>query len=438
MPRQPGVSFDDAKTNTRTERVRVTDLITLFKWPERKWVTVRFHPELHSYAMAWVKGKTKEGKEVKFPAHMRSYDPSTMEFDSTVYDPWNDLFLSEKDKKQDERVIQVSRKFYGNMIVRKLQSQMPNVLPKATPEEKQSGFKDKDSETWTCWSGFALPPGAIRKIQDLKGLNTVTSKKTDRTKEYSVTDIDFGCDVKILYDPDKPPATQYEVQLGERTPLTDEELNDLRWDTSILAPDIPDEATVKKDYEQWAERMGRIKKSSGKSRPIEDDDGDGFEDDPAPKRTRRAEPDDDETIDAPPKRKQRVEVDIEDDDIPPPPKRAKRPAEDDDAFGEDEPPKRAKRPAAVEDDGFDDEPAAKPKRRAAAVEDDDDAAPPKRAAGKKKPAVVEDDDDLPAIDADEIDDDPLGDDEPAPPKRTRRAEPDDEPDDEPAPPKRRR
>jgi hypothetical protein len=451
MPRQTGVSFDDAKTNTRTERVRVTDLITLFKWPEKKWVTVRFYPELHSYATGWVKTITKDKKEIKFPVPLRSYDPSTMEFDSTIYDPWNDLFLSEKDVDQKSRTIQVSRKFYGNMIVRKLQANLPEKLPKPTPEEKESGFKDKDSDTLTCWSAFALPPGAIRKIQELKGINTVESKKTGKTREYSVTDQTFGCDIKVYYDPDKSPAEQYTFQIGERTPLTDEELAMLRWDTASLEPNMPDEKTVRADYEQWAARNGR-KVSSARKAASEEDDEDGFEEEPkrggkrrsseddedekparsgkrraaepeeedddleeTPKRSsgkRRVEPEDDDDIETPPKRnnKRRTDpVDEDDTEEEETPKRGgKRKVEEDDDDGFDEPPKRGgKRNTADDEDELDEPPKRSGKRRAEPEDDDgfEDEKPKRSTGGKKKP--VEDDDDLADDDAfDEDDDEP--------------------------------
>lgn len=451
MPRQTGVSFDDAKTNTRPERVRVSDLITLFKWPEKKWVTVRFYHELHSYATAWVDSKTKDGKKTKFPAPLRSYDPSTMEFDSTIYDPWNDLFLAEKEKEQKERVIQVSRKFYGNMVVRKLQSAQPAKLPKPTAEEMESGFKDKDSETWTCWSAFALPPGAIRKIQELKGINTVESKKTGKTREYSVTDPMYGCDIKVYFDPEKSPAEQYTFQIGERTPLTEEELACLRWDTSNLEPNMPDEKTVRADYEQWAKRNGRKVSASKAAAEESDDDGFDEDEDDKPKRSnkrraepedddddepeekpkrsnkRRAEPEDDDLEDTPKSSNKRraADLDDEDDEDAPPKRNNKRRADpdDEDDIEEEEKPKRGGKRKVEEDDddGFDDEPPKRggkrntaddedeldepPKRsgkRRAEPEDDDgfDDEPPKRSGGKKRP--VEDDDDL---DEDAIDED---------------------------------
>lgn len=452
MARQAGVSFDDAKTNTRPERTRITDLITLFKWPERKWVTVRFYPELHSYATGWVKSKTKDGKAVKFPAVLRSYDPATMEFDSTIYDPWYELYLAEKDVKQDERMIQVSKKFYGNMIVRKLQNGKPEKPSKPTPEEKESGFKEKDSETWTCWSAFALPPGAIGKIKELKGLNVVESRKTGKSREYAVTDLDFGCDVKVYFDPDKDPASQYTFQLGERTAITDEELADLRWDTSNLEPNIPDEKTVRADYEQWAKRNNRRPVAA----PVGDDDDDGFgtsskrgskrrddsdEDEVEEIRSsgkrRAAEPEDDGFDDEPPKRGGKRSAEPEDDDAEPPKRGRRAAAQSDDDLDDAEPPKRGRRTAEPEDDDLDDVPA-RGKRRAAPADDDGfDDEPPKRSSGKraapadddgfddeppkrggKRSAPKDDDDDLDSVSADDPDDAPFDEDEP--PKRRRR------------------
>jgi hypothetical protein len=210
MAKRQSIGFDDARDAGGDKPKRVSDIITVYKIPEKKWTAVRFHPEIHCYATAWVKTKNKEGKPTKFPALLRSFDPITQEFDSTIKDPWYEFSQKERadEVDQKDRLIQVSKKFYGNMIVRKLQAQKPERTPKPEAEEIESGYKHKDSDTWTDWSAFALPPGLIRAIKELRDLNTVESK-SGATTAYSVTDIKYGCDIKIYFDPDQSPANQY-------------------------------------------------------------------------------------------------------------------------------------------------------------------------------------------------------------------------------------
>lgn len=352
MAKRQAIGFDDARDAGGDKPKRVSDIITIYKIPEKKWTAVRFHPEIHCYATAWVKTKNKEGKLTKFPAVLRSFDPITQEFDSTIKDPWYEFAQKERadEVDQKDRLIQISKKFYGNMIVRKLQAQKPERTPKPEPEEIESGYKSKDSDTWTDWSAFALPPGLIRAIKELRELNTVESK-SGATTAYSVTDIKYGCDIKIYFDPDQSPANQYKIQLGDQTPLTEEELASLRWDTSDLESEPPSEQKVMKDFADWQRKMGLVK-------------GGDEDDDDAPRRSsgRRSfdEGDDDDT----PRRSSRRE-EAEDEDTP---RRPRRSFDENEGDSEDRPTRRA---PADESEG--DEPA--PRRRAAVDENDEEPTP---------------------------------------------------------------
>ncbi|QBQ74622.1 hypothetical protein BcepSauron_242 [Burkholderia phage BcepSauron] len=446
MARQKGTDFDNINTNgNKRDKVKVTDVVTLFKFPEKKWVTLRLYGDIHSYATAWVKTKTKDGKSTKFPIDLPSYDPTTQTFDSTKYDPWYEFSQQERDNnvERDDQMIQVGRKFYMNALLRHLQKQQPSTKIRPTSTEKETGFKDKDSDTWTPWQVLALSPGLIGKIRELKGLNTVTSKKTGATKTYNVSDEKFGRDIRILYDSTKSPGDQYQVVPGDsRTPMTEEELSFLRWDTSALASEPPSDEETKKEFESWAKRNG-IKLKSGKRRDEEDIDED---EDESPKKGKskktttskkkqvEEDDEDDEDLDG-----DDDGLDEDEDDEPAPKKGKKAPAkgkkvveeDDDDDLDEDE----------DEDEDEDDEPAPKKGKKAAPAkgkkkqvdeddededdedlddDEDDEPAPKKGKAvkGKKKP-VEEDDEDE---DDDDLDEDEDEDDEPAP-KKSKKAAP---------------
>lgn len=498
MAKQRSVSFDDAKTNSRSEKVKVTDLVNLLKLPEKKWVTGRLYGGLNSYATGWVVYKKKEGGgKGKFPVNLRSWDPQSGTFDSTVYDPWFGLWQKEKDEgvAKEKMTIQLNKKFYADFLLRSAQRQAPSTLTKPTRAERESGFKDKDSDTWTPWTVFAMPPSLVEKVKELKGLNVVRSKKSG-SKAYSVADEAYGCDVRIYYDSEKSPADQYQIQLGERTPLTEEELALLRYDTSNLVTEQTDEE-VKRDFESFCRRAGieldeepkrkqRSKKRdedeeededrpkrSSKRRSSDDDEDD--EDEDQPKRSkRRADPDEDEDEDdEPPKKRGKASRDDDDeldDDDEPSKKRGSKSSrdedeDDDDQDDDDDEPRRgkgktgtgsassaksrSKRAAAEDDDDGDDDSdgdeddegvsaksKSSKKRRPDPDEDEDDDEPAPKKRGKK---VVEDDDDL-----DDEDEPPKkrgkkvveedDDDEPAPKRSSKkRPDPDEDEDDEPAP-----
>lgn len=475
MATKRSVSFDDAKTNSRTEKIKVTDLISLVKLPEKKWVTGRLYGGLNSYATGWVNYKNKEGKKGKFPVNLRSYDPTTGQFDSTIYDPWFALWQREKDEgvPKEKMTIQINKKFYADFLLRSAQRQQPSTLTKPTRAERESGFKDKDSDTWTPWTVFAMPPTLVEKVKELKGLNLVRSKSSG-TKAYSVADAKYGCDVRIYFDDEKSPADKYQIQLGDRTPLSEEELALLRYDTSNLAVEQTDEE-VKRDFESFCKRAGieldeepKRKRSKRRDEDEDEDDqpkrskrrsSDDEDEDDAPKRSsKRRDPDDeDDEEDMPKRSKRRADPDDEDEQ---PKRSSKRRASDEDDEDEDEPPKkRGKKPVEDDDDDLDDEPA--PKKRGKAKDDDDDDQDddddaPRRgksktstsssssAKGRSKRAAEEDEDDgLDDSDEDEedvksskkrrADPDDEDDDEPTPKKRGKFVDPDDEDDDEPAP-----
>jgi hypothetical protein len=482
MAKQRSVSFDDAKTNSRSEKVKVTDLVNLLKLPEKKWVTGRLYGGLNSYATGWVNYKKKDGGgKGKFPVNLRSWDPQSGSFDSTIYDPWFALWQKEKDEgvAKEKMTIQINKKFYADFLLRSAQRQAPSTLTKPTRAERESGFKDKDSDTWTPWTVFAMPPSLVEKVKELKGLNVVRSKKSG-SKAYSVADEAYGCDVRIYYDGEKSPADQYQIQLGERTPLTEEELALLRYDTSNLVTEQTDEE-VKRDFEGFCKRAGielddePKRKQRSKKRDEDEDD-----EDEQPKRSKRRSSDEDEDEDEEdrPKRSSKrrpdPDEDEDDDDEPASKKRGKpsRDDDDDDLDDEDEPPKkRGSKSSRDEDeddddqDDDDDEPrrgkgktgtssasSAKGRSKRASEEDDDDGdddsdededdegvSAKSKSNKKRRPDPDEDDEDEddepPKKRGKASRDDEDEDDEPAP-KRTskkRRPDPDEDEDDEPAP-----
>ncbi len=424
------MDLDDAKTSTRKEREpSVSDLCAVYKFPERKWVSIRLTPGLFSTAGYWIEVKKKDGGTTKFYLNAPSYDSKAQELDSTKVDPWRDYAAHEKqalanidrnDKAAFEEFrkgqqVQFTQSWFMEALIRSKQKTLPDRLPKPTAEERKTGFKDKDSDSLTAYEVVRLGKSLLGKIQELKGLNVI-ERKDGSVQAYAVNHPKFGRDIRVYYDSKKAPADQYQVQLGEkRTPLTEEEMEMLKWNLEAATTvKSEDEESIMANFNSWATRMG-IKVPKKKTRKDVDEDED-FDEDEAPKKKK-------------PSRKQ-VEVDDEDEDE----------GFDDDEDDEDEPPrkskkapaKKSKRPADEDeddedDDDFDDEDDED--------DDDEDDEPPrkskkpvaKKASAKKskKPADDEDDFDDEDDEDDEDEDEDEGfddeDDEDEPPRKSKKA-----------------
>ena len=445
------MDLDDAKTSRGdSKQPDVGDLTEIYKFPEKKWVTIRLGSGLFSKSGYWVKTKKRDGSPGKFLVACLSYDPVAQERDSTIPDPWRDFAASEmagmsredmKDKAARQRLhIEYSQSWFMNAIIRSIQKQLPERMPKPTPAERKSGFKDKDSDSVTAYRVIRLGKSLLGKIQELKGLNTV--EKNGAVKAFSVNDPRYGRDLRVYYDSTKAPADQYQVQLGEkRTPLTEEEQSMLTWDLAsacAMPTDGMDDnekkkvyAAQQKNFDEWATKMG-IKLKKARKDVDEDEDFDDEEEDEAPKARKGKKP-------APKKSRDDDDDDFDDEEEEEAPKSKKRkPVEDDeDDFDDDDeeeeapkskkkPAPKGKKPPVDEDDDFDDEddsdsdddddfdddeeeapkskkkPAAKAKGKKPPVDDDDEEAPKsKKKPAPKKKVVEEDDDDF---DDDDFDD----------------------------------
>lgn len=429
-----------------------SDRLSVYKFPDKKWVTVRLYPGMVTTAGYWVTTKKKDGSRGRFFAPCISFDPETHECDESKADPWRDAAkqlntYSDDKSKPNEKVISYQRTGWINAIIRAEQSKEPGTLPKHTKAERESGMKDKDSESWTPAYAVRMTKTLVERVQGLKGTNTHHNKKTGETASYQMSDMRYGCDLMIKYDKDAAPASQYDVQKSDRSPLTEEEKAYLLQDLSLLVDEPVSEEEVVKDFESWAKRNEveidmptKSKKSKAqdedlkkkKGRVVEDEDDEDEDDEdeaPAPKKSskkpaaksKKVVDEDDEDDD---------DLDDEDEDDEPAPKskaksKGKKVVEEDDEDEDED----------LDDEDEDDEPAPKKKGKPVAAkskgkskiaaseeddedeedEDDEDEEPaPKKGKkvaapvkGKKKPVVEEDEDD-------DLDDDEEDEDEPAP------------------------
>lgn len=410
-----------------------------FKSVEGKWVTFRLFGDIMSFGNYWIAGVNKQGVKKRFPQACPSFNYLTGQRESGKYDPWWEVEQHERNGSEDNKseTVQFTRSFFINAIVRSEQDNEPAKIRK-TPEEAESGFKDKDSSSWTPVKVLRMPPSLLQKIQELKPLNSVKFKNGS-IKCFDVTHPIYGRDIQVKFDDSASPANKYSIQLGmKRTPLTEEEKEYLTYDLDALYY-VPKEEEVKRSFEVWAKRSGYSKKVEDETednfdmdkseeedeaptpvkKPLkkpakkivqEDEDGDDFDED-----------DEDEEVDVPLKKgSKKIKKVVEDDDDEeeektPVKKSAKRKQEEDEEdipdFDEDE----DEEDSEEEEDETPKKPVKKPVKKAPVkkvveeededdFEDDDDSDQeeeeerPKKPVKKptKKPAkkVVDEEDDF--------------------------------------------
>ena len=392
MPR--GSDMDSVVVRNSNNSFRMSDVVNMLEYPTKNgkpgWVTVRLFGPVYSDAFFWVKAKL--GSTKSFRAPCRCYDPETHQCVPEKYDPWYDEYRRECDEETDRknRLISYSRYFYMQAIVRRLQDNMP-ATNRITAEEKKTGFKDPDSDSYTPVVVVQLTPKVFKAIQDMKEDNVVRMKSGTK-KAYNVSDEKFGRDIMLKKDTSAgvSPGDIYQVKLAVdsgRTPLTEEEKAYLTWDmNTIYAPEVS-EAQAKQDFESWARRMGLVKRKVESQVEEDDDDTDDFEEErPAPKLKKSS-------------KKPPVDEDVEDDDL-----------DDEEEEEEERPAPKKKSPAKkppVEDDDedFDDDDEDEDDFDDDDEEEEERPAPKKKPASKKKPVEEDDDEDEDFEDDDDDDDD---------------------------------
>lgn len=349
-----------------------------FKSVEGKWVTFRLFGDIMSFGNYWIAGVNKQGVKKRFPQACPSFNYLTGQRESGKYDPWWEVEQHERNGSEDNKseTVQFTRSFFINAIVRSEQDNEPAKIRK-TPEEAESGFKDKDSSSWTPVKVLRMPPSLLQKIQELKPLNSVKFKNGS-IKCFDVTHPIYGRDIQVKFDDSASPANKYSIQLGmKRTPLTEEEKEYLTYDLDALYY-VPKEEEVKRSFEVWAKRSGYSKK-------VEDETEDNFD----------------------------MDKSEEEDEAPAPVKKSlKKPAkkivqedEDGDDFDEDD-----------EDEEVDVALKKGSKKIKKVVEEDDEEeekAPVKKSAKRKQ---EEDEEDIPDFDEDEDEEDSEEEEDEAPKK----------------------
>ena len=250
----------------RNDNANLEDLFELFDFRSatKGYVAIRLLP----YSMLpikrhWIHALNKEKKPTAFPKMCVEFNPddTNKPLKGRVC-PYCKL---EHGPMRENYPAHYEEFMLANAIIRPLQESTRINRKKFTPAEKKTGIKDVTSESATPVRIVRLPMGVARRIKEMAELNGGKH----------VNDAKKGIDVLIKYDPKaKSAGDTYRLERGDRTPLTAEELEYLRYDLEPFE-EIYD-ALGRTDS---AAAMADLKKSTLIGGGSRDDDDDEDEDD---------------------------------------------------------------------------------------------------------------------------------------------------------------
>ena len=355
MAKRRGFGSISPQTGSK-DKLKMDDLVDLYQLSseaKNTWVNLRFLPtDMLPVKTHWIKILAgKEKKEVKIPKLCVSFDPDAEGTPKEgTHCPYCELTQGGEDS-----TCQTSVAYYANAIIRDIQEDEPRKKVKPTTKERKSGMIEKGSKAWTPVRVVRMPNGLAGKLDGLTERNIVKSKnKKINGKVFPIDHEKYGIDIAIKYDPKAAGAEKYQLDKGERSPLTEEEQEYLYWDLSDdlyekLGLESTDEA--KKEFKRLDFVGGEEidddededddddddigfaskKKKGKKRRPVDDDDDDDEddddddEDDDEPVRKKKKKPSKKPLKKKPSKKKKRPVDDDEDDDDEPVRKKKKKP-----------------------------------------------------------------------------------------------------------------
>jgi hypothetical protein len=207
------MGLGDAHPKSGSNDKRLDDLVDVVKLPDGKWVCVRVVPSsVFMIRTHWINIlASKSKREVRVPRICLGIHPD--ESPTKVKCPYDNVDS------------QTSDAYLLLVIDRSAQEDRPRKVT-STATERKTGFLDENSDSWTPIRVLRATPSLMTKIQELKDLNKVTTKRDGKrvSKTFHVDHEKYGIDINIKFRDSAKGTDKYQINTGERTPLTEEEL----------------------------------------------------------------------------------------------------------------------------------------------------------------------------------------------------------------------
>lgn len=232
--------FGSANPQTGGDKApRLDSLIDIWK-PGKKYQAIRLIGGVSSFYQYWIPIKTKTGKITRIPKYCLDWNPDTESFDG------------ENCPYKASGLLRGKHVYLTNAIIRDLQEAKPAKLPLLTKaeikahliDEEKVFLKEMGSKSWTPIRGILIPASVAARLKAQKDLNTRENPKTGEVRKYDLAHPRFGRDIQFMYDPDaQKGSAMYDLSMGKRSPLTEEELAYLRYPLNVVKTETPEEAS---------------------------------------------------------------------------------------------------------------------------------------------------------------------------------------------------
>ena len=242
-----------------TNTIRIDSLLDFADFSDGEWHRVRLWPGTYALATMWLDVQKRDGNTVQIPRTILNFDTEKASFDTSKRCP----YYENRDYVtcRGEPGGQLNIHYYVNVLDRELQNNEPRKT-KITPDEQESGFKTKESKSWTPIRVARFPKTVIEKLLKLQELNRVKGE----TQELS--DPNTGRDIYVLFNRNsKNPANMWDVQIDPDGPskLSKKEKTYLIYDIDSALKTMQKQQTVS-DAEKWMTRHLDAKSGKGKGK----------------------------------------------------------------------------------------------------------------------------------------------------------------------------
>ena len=246
-----------------TNAIRIDSLLDFADFSDGEWHQIRLWPGTFASATLWMDIKKKDGSFTQIPRTCLNFDIEKASFDTSKRCPYYEA--RDQLSCRGEQGAQLNVHYFCNILVRDLQNDEPRKT-KITSDEQESGFKNKNSKSWTPIRVARFPKTVIEKLLKLRELNRVNGEIQE------LSDPENGRDIFVLFNRNsKNPANMWDTQLSPdgSSKLTKKEKDYLFYDIKTALETIQQQQTVA-EAEKWMERHLEMMSESGAQKKKKD------------------------------------------------------------------------------------------------------------------------------------------------------------------------